>query len=245
MVVEINRSASIRIAALLSIIPIILLFTPYEIKLLILKAGELGAIEIMTALAFLGSMLISLAAIPRSSGWIRMNFILWFILSLLFFGEETSWLQHYLKYETPEIINEHNAQGEFNIHNLSWLQSNTKLIDFFRGDGKISLGAQQLFAAGFFFYFLILPFSYWHPYIKGILLKYSVLTPGKILATTICLPIIITYVAEIPGGRQWSMVELRELYFGFSIALFIFLAQKQTASSTSPSSHQSEPPNHA
>lgn len=39
-------------------------------------------------------------------------------LSFIFF-EETSWLQHFLLYETPSVIENINYQKEFNLHNIS------------------------------------------------------------------------------------------------------------------------------
>jgi hypothetical protein len=37
---------------------------------------------------------------------------------LVGFGEELSWGQHWLGFETPEISREVNVQGEFNLHNI-------------------------------------------------------------------------------------------------------------------------------
>jgi len=39
-----------------------------------------------------------------------------------FFGEETSYLQHYIGFSTPEAYAVLNAQNELNIHNLNPLQ---------------------------------------------------------------------------------------------------------------------------
>ncbi len=101
MIVRLKRSIAIFITTTLSFIPIFILFISDESKLLILKARGLGVIEIATAIAFAAAILFALVAAKYSSGWMRRHFILWFVLSLLFFGEETSWLQHYIKGNTP------------------------------------------------------------------------------------------------------------------------------------------------
>lgn len=48
---------------------------------------------------------------------------IWFILISLgtfyFLGEEISWGQHYLKFQTPEVLQEVNKQAELNLHNLT------------------------------------------------------------------------------------------------------------------------------
>ncbi len=45
------------------------------------------------------------------------------VFMFFFAGEEISWGQRILGFGTPEFIGEENRQGEFNIHNLSFIQA--------------------------------------------------------------------------------------------------------------------------
>jgi len=49
------------------------------------------------------------------------------ILSFVFAGEEISWGQRYLGYETPEALADENVQFEFNLHNLEIFLQNDKI----------------------------------------------------------------------------------------------------------------------
>lgn len=71
-------------------------------------------------------------------------------LVLLFgVGEEISWGQRLLGFETPEAILKHNSQGEANLHNLQF------------GELKVNkLLFGQALAVGMVFYVFILPFLY-------------------------------------------------------------------------------------
>lgn len=54
--------------------------------------------------------------------WLRWWFLIWVLATLYFAGEEASWGQHYLGWDTPESIAEVNKQQETNLHNTSsWL----------------------------------------------------------------------------------------------------------------------------
>ena len=92
----------------------------------LLKLGvEDGPIENMGAISFLvGASLYLLAyiktATPRDFFSIRKRRIYLLIAILLFlsFGEEISWGQRILDWESSEILKKLNKQGETNIHNL-------------------------------------------------------------------------------------------------------------------------------
>ncbi|MDY7011251.1 MAG: hypothetical protein SVV80_10945 [Planctomycetota bacterium] len=53
--------------------------------------------------------------LPRGVGWVMLFFALG---ALYFAGEEASWGQHWIGYETPEALKKINTQDEFNVHNV-------------------------------------------------------------------------------------------------------------------------------
>jgi len=99
-----------------------------------------SVIDFCTAPVFLlGSVAMAVAAL-RSRGSRRRWTLLMAVFLLVCGGEEMSYLQHALDYETPELVRRHNEQGEFNLHN----QFESKVFD-------------TIFLASVLFFFLILP----------------------------------------------------------------------------------------
>ncbi len=85
-----------------------------------LMETELGFVENATVGFLIPAVVLSLLIfrrrrqLPRGFGWIMLVIALG---SLFFAGEEISWGQHYLGFETPEALMEFNRQDEFNFHN--------------------------------------------------------------------------------------------------------------------------------
>lgn len=87
---------------------------------------EFGAVEIGTILAYLPGIVAGLLALRLgkhlSHPWLRAWLLLFVLGSLCIAGEEASWGQHYLHWNTPEAWAEINKQQETNLHNTStWL----------------------------------------------------------------------------------------------------------------------------
>jgi len=85
-------------------------------------AGEDRLIEWLTCIGFFCASLICLSVIQKYKAFMN-RWILFYLagFALFFFvwaGEEISWGQRILGFQTPEILLEHNQQEEFNIHNL-------------------------------------------------------------------------------------------------------------------------------
>jgi len=86
---------------------------------------EDGSIETATAVAFLAGAAGFAAAAGRgrpSRSGRRVLLVLASVASVVFFGEEISWGQRILGFETPAPLRAINAQGEFNVHNVGALQ---------------------------------------------------------------------------------------------------------------------------
>ena len=114
--------------------------------------------EYLTAIFFFAASIILLLTFIRTKNY----FIL--VLSVLFFagsGEEISWGQRLINYETPEKIKEINVQGELTIHNLEIFNSHE-----FEGDHK--KGLSRLTEINFLFkiftilFGIVLPFCVYH-----------------------------------------------------------------------------------
>jgi hypothetical protein len=101
------------------------LFVP---RLYLTLVVEDGPLEYMQALLYLSSgvLALSVARRLRSIYGHRLPAMLWLGLSLLLLftcGEEVSWGQRMLNFDTPIAIGRVNTQGELNIHNLATVQS--------------------------------------------------------------------------------------------------------------------------
>jgi hypothetical protein len=87
----------------------------------------------------------------------RIFFLLLAIMFFVFFGEEISWGQRILEFETPESVKSRNMQKEFNLHNFDvfhhW-DSGKK----FKSGLKSFFTAKRIFVYIFVLYLLLIPF---------------------------------------------------------------------------------------
>lgn len=95
--------------------------------------GEHGAIENLTALFLLPTILLGILLLTHRDKFPSPYIAIWFLLhglgALYFAGEEISWGQHYFGWATPEAVDTLNDQGETNLHNMSsWLDQKPRLL---------------------------------------------------------------------------------------------------------------------
>jgi hypothetical protein len=114
--------------------------------------------EWLTAVFCLFSAILFLLNYVKSKNFF---FLILFFLLFIGFGEEISWGQRILNFDTPEKIKEVNLQGEFTIHNLELfsstdLQGNRK--DIWNRVYSINL----LFRIFSMLFGIILPFCIYH-----------------------------------------------------------------------------------
>jgi len=114
---------------------------------------EYGFFETLSALFYVAGAIACAIAIWRH-GSSRLAWI-WMVFCVLFFGEETNWLQYYIGYSVPSV-EQVNRQNEFNFHTLDFLPNNDKKVNAI-ADRSI-LAPQLLFTVGFIAYFSIFPF---------------------------------------------------------------------------------------
>jgi len=131
-------------------------------------AWESGPIQIAGAVLFLVASIGFIALYIRSSATgnsffgqqTKRNVFLGLLAVLMFvcFGEEASWGQHLIGFETPEILSGLNAQNETNLHNL-WL------FHQWRPDGSeksflgLLINMNRLFSIFWLTYFVVVPIS--------------------------------------------------------------------------------------
>lgn len=206
--------------------------------------GEQGIVENVSAVAYL----IGLAAAVRAArmsppGWLKAHWIMWAVFCVLFFGEETSWLQHWVGYETPDYMRRINAQSEVNLHNLEFLPQNEHLVSE-QGHGfswKALLSPQQLFNAGFTFYFLVMPLLSLNARIRGFAQRLCVpeLRPRFIAAVwvPIAVSIVLTIVHRGHEEPKSLIAETREMFFALTImwlltSAFAYVRKDQVQTAT-------------
>lgn len=194
---------------------------------------EGGAIELLSALFYVVGCLFCLYRLfvvktPHD----RPYLYLWAVLCFLFFGEETSWLQHMIGYGTPEPIAEINVQHEFNLHNLlrsgSWHEALTSgHVDF-----RQFLDTTTLFRVGFFSYFLLGPILMHAGLFRGIGSKLGFPLPSVVFVVSLFATLSLSLLAYfLEPELRVELTEAREMYYALFIALygFFFLGREGTS----------------
>ena len=82
--------------------------------------GETGFVETIQVLLILSALLISIFLTFKFKNNIEKIFQCIISICLFYyFGEEISWGQHYLEFQSPDFFIKTNNQKEFNLHNIS------------------------------------------------------------------------------------------------------------------------------
>jgi hypothetical protein len=85
--------------------------------------SESGFIENATALLLIPATIFALSVALRLYRQFGIAYLIWFtsvaVVCLGFAGEEISWGQHWLGWDSPDYFVENNRQGETNFHNLN------------------------------------------------------------------------------------------------------------------------------
>lgn len=82
--------------------------------------SENGFVETIQVIFILSALLVIIYSIKKSKIKIEKRILLIISFGLFYYlGEEISWGQHYLNFNTPVILENLNNQKEFNLHNIS------------------------------------------------------------------------------------------------------------------------------
>ncbi len=182
--------------------------------------GELGIIENLTVVFLIPTIFMAAYLVSQSrhlpSVWLGLWYGLLGLACLFFAGEEASWGQHWLGWETPDQIKDLNDQGETNLHNMSsWLDQKPRLI--------VELSA---IIGG-----VIMPIIFWK---KGIVFENRTwqflfwpthaCIPVSVIVGTIKLPDRIFGTHNIPYPFDLRVSETQELYVALAFLVYLFSA---------------------
>jgi hypothetical protein len=217
-------------------------------RVLVFLHGEDGVIEIISALAYPVGAFFAWRLAGRTRGWPRAHWILWIFLCVIFFGEETSWLQHWTGYATPESVKAVNVQSEFNLHNLKIFEPDhdlvtTQGVTFAWGS---LLSSQHLFYLGFATYFLLLPLARSIRVFDRFAVTMGVPRISTRFMLMVWVPtllsIALTFACRGDALRKEMIGETREMVFSIAIALMIVIpsARQKTASTEARSNRRGE-----
>jgi hypothetical protein len=191
--------------------------------------SELGPVEIGTVVVLLLGTAAGLYALRHRArlpaAWLSGWLVVVILGSIYFGGEEASWGQHWVGWETPYQIKQFNDQGETNLHNTSsWLDQKPRLL--------LELGV----LAGGLLYPLFLwlrrrrrPIDPDNPHYW--LWPGQQLLPTAILAIAIVLPERLEkwFGWPIPWPLNIRASETQEFYFAVFLALYLWSFQRRLA----------------
>jgi hypothetical protein len=141
-------------------------------------------------------------------------------------GREVSWFQRVFGYSVPDV-EAYSSQSEFNLHNLR-VFGGGRII---RKDGGYDLSlwallnSQNVFRAGFFGWFLVLPLLVWVPAVQRTAARLDYVRPDFVLFSPIW--IVLAFAAAltlttVPPIKDY-VAEATELGYASMILLYTLL----------------------
>lgn len=180
--------------------------------------NEDGVVENLTAFFYLIAFIYGLISILKKDfNWLLVT---WTILCFIFLGEETSWFQRIFDFSVPAVENI-NAQGEFNLHNLNIIEG-SRLSDGTPGLSYF-LSSQNIFRLGFFGYFLILPLAYRLSFFKPILSAIGYKKYNNNFTIIIFFTFVLSFIFTLisPASLNSTLAETREMLYAFFIMIYV------------------------
>lgn len=221
-----------KVAVLFLIIP--LLYWPCYISndILLEYTKEDGVYENIGAVLFLLTSLISLLIGFRGQTFQskelqtqntnRLFFIGFGCLFFFAFGEEVSWGQRIFNYETPSIIDNHNVQGEFNLHNIGIFHGKT--LDGEEKKGVLALlTMHRLFYLFFLSYLLLFPLLHkLNASFRTVNSRLGIPVPPIIFGILFCYNWLYGNIlrAVLFDLKGHGVVEIKETIFAVILCLF-------------------------
>ncbi|WP_299704710.1 hypothetical protein [uncultured Pontibacter sp.] len=188
----------------LSHVFISILFFYLNRDLFYLYSKEDGYIEYLNVFFLLFTSILCLyKALQEENKLPKMFFFASAFLLFFGFGEEISWAQRIIGFETPDNLEKVNPQQEFNLHNIHLSGVNLNKLIF----GK-------LMYTGVFIYFLAFPVLYRRKkWLRDLTDKFSVPLPSSLQSFLYMLCFFTALL--IRDGKVWEIQE-------FILASFIF-----------------------
>jgi hypothetical protein len=177
-----------------------------NLDLFYLYSKEDGYIEYLTAFFLLfTSILCIYKALQEENRLPRIFFFASAFLLFFGFGEEISWAQRIIGFDTPENLEKVNAQQEFNLHNIHLSGVNLNKLIF----GKILY-------TGVFIYFLVFPVLYRRKkWFSDLMDRFSIPLPSPIQSIMYMLCFFTALL--IRDGEMWETQELILASFIFAV----------------------------
>jgi hypothetical protein len=180
--------------------------------------GESGLIELATPLLLVPAIVSGVLILLNKEKDVAKHFDAWIIFVTLaciyFAGEEISWGQHLLGWETPKWIEEINKQDETNLHNMSgWFNQKPRLLlEILVLVGGIYMPLKRKLLC------IHLPHNNWQYW----LYPSKVCFPAAVLAILSRMPDRL----DILFGSNWMMFgvrysEVQELYFAIFLMIYL------------------------
>jgi hypothetical protein len=233
MIVDFRTWRVLVLAAAVSALPVLLFATGSEDAAMI-WSDELSPVQQLTALAYLTGACVALYAAFHSRHLRRWFFIAWVLICVLCLGEETSWLQSYVQYSTPGVVEENNAQGEFNLHNLDFAQGSheDRLKNVDSLGSLISSGTlwrpDRMFQYFFLAVFGLYPLLNRIGRISRFTTSQQLPCPGPRLLLLIWSPVVVSSILILAssGDVVHALEEMREMFYAMAMAVFLLVSSR-------------------
>ena len=185
--------------------------------------------EWLTALGLLGTGIYFFLSFKK-----YRNFYFLLLAVVMFFGagEEISWGQRILGYNTPESMKQANVQGEFTIHNLEVF--NGKQFDKAKRSGiQRLLEMDMLFKIFIFSFGILLPLAVWHiKPISKLVQKIRLPVPPVSIGIFFFVSwfgrsIVLHFLQKPQPGedphQNWAMVNAASEYYEFQVSVVLLM----------------------
>jgi hypothetical protein len=207
--------------------------------------AEGGVVETLSCLLWLAGLAICIRALIHRRRAGRFWLIFWGLLCLVCFGEESSWLQHYIHYETPAFMSAINHQKEVNLHNLEIFHGGAWKDTVLSGrfDIKSLLSSQNLFRLGLVGYFLLIPLLAKARRPAALIRRLKIVLPGGLFIGAMWIPIAASLVWGLASAEESksAIAEIRELFYALFVAAYLFIYLGGSLPGRSPDAKRAEP----
>lgn len=188
---------------------------------------EGGIVETLSAVFYFAGLLLSVYFLVFKKSEYKLVLCFWIFCCFVFLGEETSWFQAILKYETPAWMASINKQEEFNIHNLVALQGGAWLDEgeMSKFHLKMLFSSQNLFRIFFFAYFFIMPLLAHSDKLNMLKRKVIIPVPAWSFVGAVWSVICLSFGLSIfsSGVMKAGIAEVREMFYALFICSYLFL----------------------
>lgn len=186
--------------------------------------SENGLVELGTPIlllpAIVAGFMVSASKKLRPEPWLRSWLLLVSLACVYMAGEEISWGQHLLGWETPEALQTLNDQQETNIHNISsWFDQKPRLVlELWILIGGILLPLRNRIAG---IAYAASDWRYWF-------------WPTRIVLPVSIIAVLVKFPERLEDLFGWwpydfhvRYSELQEFYFAMFLLLYVMSARKR------------------